>query len=104
METIYTFRNLETTDALRQHADSKIQKLNRYLIKPTSAHVIFSLDDKFHHKAELTIVDNGTVYVGSEKSSDMYLSIDRAFDKLEKQLKKNHDRIKKSRKGTRVVL
>lgn len=98
METTYTFRNLETTEALRDHAESKLERLSRYLIKPIKAHVIFSLDDKFHHKAELTLIDNGVTYVGSDKSTDMYQSIDRAFEKIEKQLKKQHDKIKKGRK------
>lgn len=98
METNFTFRNLEPTDGLKSHALQKMDKIRKYLIKPITAHFIFSLD-KFRKRCEITLVDSGTEYIGSETSTDMYQSIDRAIDRILRQLKKNKERIKGHKAG-----
>jgi len=98
METHFTFRNLDSTDGLKTHATQKMGKLKNYLIKPISANVIFSLD-KFRQRCEITIIDNGTEYVGSETSTDMYQSIDRAIERIVSQLRKNKEKVKAHKAG-----
>ena len=98
MDTNFTFRNLDSTDGLKTHTTQKMSKLKNYLIKPISANVIFSLD-KFRQRCEITIVDNGTEYVGSETSTDMYQSIDRAVERIVSQLRKNKEKVKAHKSG-----
>lgn len=98
METNFTFRNLDPTDGLKTHTVQKMTKIKKYLLKPISAHVIFS-HDKFRQRCEVTLVDSGVEYIGSDESSDMYQSIDRAIDKILVQLKKHKDRIKGHKMG-----
>lgn len=98
MDTHFTFRNLEPTEGIKTHASQKMTKMAKYLIKPISANVIFSLD-KFRQRCEITLIDNGHEYVGSETTSDMYLSIDRAVEKIIRQLKKNKERVKSHKTG-----
>lgn len=93
METTFTFRNLEATDGLRTHTADKLQKLDKFLIKPVGAHVILHVE-RFEHIAEITLATNGSRFVGQARSSDMYSSIDGAIDKLLKQLKRERDRHK----------
>lgn len=93
METTFTFRNLEASDALKTHTLIKLEKLNKYLIKPTKAHIIFNVE-RFHHIVECTVNANGVQYISHEKSEDMYTSIDKAVAKLERQLKKYKEQIK----------
>lgn len=93
MEMTFTFRNLEATEALKTHALDKLKRLDKYLIKPTKAHVIFQVE-RFQHLVEVTVNANGIQYVSHEKSEDMYTSIDKAIHKLERQLKKYKERIK----------
>lgn len=97
METNFTFRNLEASEALKQHTIEKLQKLNKYLVKPTAAHVIFHTE-RFNHIVEITITANGMQHVSHEKSENMYTSIDKAIHKLESQLKKYKERIKNHHK------
>lgn len=87
MEPIFTFRNLDATESLKEHTRQKILKLNKYLQKPLTAHVILTVD-RHEHRAEITLVDSGTQYVGAEGTRDMYASIDLATDKILRQLKK----------------
>ena len=98
METNFTFRNLDSTEGLRTHTEQKMSKINKYLLKPISAHVIFS-HDKFRQRCEITVVDSGYEYVGSETSNDMYQSIDRAIEKIVKQLKRKKERVKDHKVG-----
>lgn len=98
METNFTFRNLDSTEGIKDHARKRMDKIRNYLIKPIAAHIIFSLD-KFRQRCEITLVDSGKEYVSSEISNDMYQSIDRAVDRLASQLKKAKDRVKGHKMG-----
>jgi len=98
METNYTFRNMEATEALRSHAEIKLEKLKKYMVKPGNAHVIFKVE-KHNHVAEITLMVNGAHYVGIQSSNDMYTSIDGAIKKLEKQLRNFKERLKEHKGG-----
>jgi len=93
MDTSFTFRDIESTEGLKEHVTAKFSRLDKYLIKPVSAHTILCKDG-FQHKAEITVLANGIRYVGVDKTSDMYLSIDGAIEKILTQLKKDKERIK----------
>ncbi|MBI4126304.1 MAG: ribosome-associated translation inhibitor RaiA [Deltaproteobacteria bacterium] len=96
METTFTFRNIEATDGLKDHTLEKMEKLDRFVRKPISAHVIFSVEH-ITHVAEVTLTADGTRYVGVGKSHDMYPSIDEAIHKILNQVKRSHDRQKQRR-------
>lgn len=93
MEPTFTFRNLDASDYIKEHARQKISKLDKYLLKPIAAHVILTVD-RHEHKVEITLVDMGREYVSVEKSADMMASIDNAVHKIETQLRKAKDKIK----------
>ena len=99
MATHFTFRNMEATEGLKEHTNGKLKKLTNFLIKPEDIHVICSLDH-IDQCAEITVVDNGQHFVCLEKSSDMYASIDRAVEKLVRQLKKNKEKLKNKKHVT----
>ena len=93
LETSYTFRNMESTEALREHTEDELDKLHKYLIKQNaSAHVIFKVEG-VRHLAEITLTIRGGRYACSNTSDDMYASVDSAVKKLEKQLSKNKEKI-----------
>ena len=93
METSFTFRDIDATEGLKDHVLTKFEKMDKYLIKPISAHTILCKDG-FQHKAEITILANGKRYIGIEKTNDMYLSIDHAVEKIIHQLKKDKEMTK----------
>jgi len=89
---------MEATDALRDHTESKFAKLKKLIIKPENAHIIFKVE-KYNHMAEITMVADGVRYVVHSTSNDMYVSIDSACKKLEKQLRSNKERVKNHKTG-----
>lgn len=93
METTFTFRQIDPSDALKQHAIDKLHKLDKYLVRPIHAHVIFATE-RFQHVVEITLTAHGVQYVSLEREKDMYTSLDLAMQKIERQLKRHKERIK----------
>lgn len=88
-------KNLEVTAALREYAEKKLRKLDRYLHSPADAQVTFSVE-RGRHIVEVTIpVRDGYLLRGEEATDNMYASIDLVLDKLEKQVQKYKARFRR---------
>lgn len=99
-----TFRHLDPIDSLKNYAQEKVARVNKYLDSATEAHVVLSLERHLHH-ADITIHSGTYVLRGREKSEDMYASIDLAMDKIERQLKRYKEKLKShhAREGRAMV-
>jgi putative sigma-54 modulation protein len=95
-------RHVVVTDALRAHAEEKLQKLHRYLQErhiDEVTRVELELWVEKNHSiansqvAEATIFTRGPVIRARESSSDMYAAIDLVAEKLERQAKKYRDKV-----------
>ena len=87
-----TSRHYELTPALKDYAESKIENLTTYFDHIVSAHIIFSVE-KYRHAVEVTLHVNGKDIVGHDISEDMYTSVDRVVEKLERQLIKRKGKL-----------
>lgn len=94
MQVSVTFKHLEPSDAVRSYAEEKVKKVNKYVDNAIEANVVLSVQ-KFRHIAEVNLMANGVPVSGTEETEDMYSSIDKVMDKIEKQLRRHKDRIKK---------
>src|SRR4051812_41451300 len=93
MQLNITFRNLETSDSLKDYAREKVERVNKYLDRAGEAHVVLSLERHLHH-ADITLHSGQFVLRGREKSEDMYASLDLAMDKIERQLRRYKEKLK----------
>jgi putative sigma-54 modulation protein len=93
MKITVTFRHMDTTEALKQYAIDKIEKVERYFDKPISVHVVLSVE-KINHIADVTIATKGATIKVTESTNDMYASIDMVIDKIERKLKRHKDKVK----------
>src|SRR5262245_50967808 len=93
MQLNITFRNLASSDSLKEYAQDKVERVHKYLDRAGEAHVVLSLERHLHH-ADITIHSGSWVLRGREKSEDMYASIDLAMDKIERQLRRYKDKLK----------
>jgi putative sigma-54 modulation protein len=89
-----TARHYDLPPALKDYAEGKVQHLKRYFDHIVNANLVFSLE-KYRHKVEITLHVNGRDFIGAEESEDMYTSVDRTIEKLERQLKRHKDKIKR---------
>jgi putative sigma-54 modulation protein len=101
MQMNITFRQFGTSDALKEYAREKVDRVNRLLDRAGEAHVVLSLERHLHH-ADITIHSGSWVLRGREKSEDMYASIDLAMDKIERQLRRYKDKLKSHHGRERV--
>jgi len=95
MQVSVTFRHIEATDALRRHAESKVQRIAKYLHRPIDAHVILSVV-KRRHVAEIVLNADRTTLNAKEETSDLYSAIDAATDKLEQRARKHTEKTMKN--------
>ena len=93
MQLNITFRQFGSSDALKEYAKEKVERVNKYLDRAGEAHVVLSLERHLHH-AEITIHSGAWVLRGREKSEDMYASIDLATEKIQRQLRKHKEKLK----------
>lgn len=90
----YTGKNMEVTDALKEVTEKKMSKLDKYFQKDIEGNVTFSTQ-KNRKIIEVTINLPGTIIRAEESSDDMYASIDKAVDVLERQIRKYKTRLQK---------
>lgn len=71
-----------------------MSKLSKYFPEDTEVRTVLSVQ-KNNHIAEITIPFKGIIFRAEEVSDDMYVSIDRVVDKIEKQILKHKAKLKK---------
>ena len=91
MNVTVTFRHVDPTPALRQHAEEKLRRLKKYLHRPVDAHVILSVT-KERHTAEVTLNADHESMFAKEVTHDLYSAIDLAVNKLEHQAQRVKER------------
>ncbi len=100
MQTSVTFKNIDPSDTLNAYVSNKLDRFDRYLDNPAEANVMLSVE-KFRHIAEININGDRLNIIGKEETGDMYSAIDMVLDKIEIQIKKNREKIRKRRVRTR---
>jgi len=100
MQTSVTFKNIDPSENLKSYVGEKLDRFDKYLYNPAEANVVLSVE-KFRHMAEINIIGDRLNIYGKEVTDDMYSAIDIALDKLEKQIKKNKEKIRKHRSGSK---
>jgi len=100
MQVSVTFRHIEATDALRVHAERRVERIAKYVHRPIDAHVILSVN-KRRHGAEIVLNADRTTLSAKEETGDLYSAIDLAAEKLEQQARKHTSKLKKHKGGAR---
>ena len=83
-----TARHMDGAEAAKAYAQERSGKLVKMFPRIEHVHVILDME-KHRHKAEVVVQAKSHVHVEAEESSDdMANSIDVAFERAEKQLRK----------------
>ncbi|MFA5321767.1 MAG: ribosome-associated translation inhibitor RaiA [Smithella sp.] len=93
MKISVTFRNGEGENWQKVYAEEKMQKLKKYLDAPAEAHIVISIE-KFRNAMEINLTSNGWNINAKEEAKDMRIALDRCVEKIEKQLKKQKEKIR----------
>ncbi len=98
MKIKITGRHVNVSDNLKDHAEKKISKIEKYFQQLIDTHLIL-YTEKLDHVAEVIMNGDAVQFHAKEKSTDFYSAIDLLVDKLESQVARYKDKIQ-SRKGT----
>lgn len=86
MRITYHGKNVEVTDAMKEHFEEKISKINKYVVKINDELIDVKANFKVHadgQKCEVEVkMPKGQFHKASAEESDMYASIDKAVDIL----------------------
>lgn len=95
MEVVVKGKNISVTEALEKYAREKVERVSRFFDEEKSsaqAEVELTHERNGANPApevvETTLFINGSVLKARESSGDMYASIDRMSDKLERQVRR----------------
>lgn len=85
---------LEITKAMREYAEEKLSKLNKYIddSENVTANMLVKLRDN-KQKVETTILLKSLILRTEEVQEDFYAAIDTSITKLERQLRKNKTKL-----------
>jgi putative sigma-54 modulation protein len=93
MQFMVTFRHIDATDAIKEYAREKVERIKKYFPDPIHAHVVLSCE-RYQHMADVNIqLHNGLMLQGSEATEDMYSSIDLVMAKIERQCRRYKEKI-----------
>ena len=94
MKFNFTDKKVQVTDELKEYAERKIGKLDRFFKTESEAFVTFSTV-RGRYIVEVTLKNNGMFYRVTDTTSDMFASIDSAVAAIERQIRKNKTRLEK---------
>ncbi len=89
MNISITFRQMEATDSMKGYATEKVSKLQKFLRSPMKSQVTLSCQ-RTVHSAEIDLHAGSEHFHAHESSEDMYATIDKVIDKLERQITGAH--------------
>jgi putative sigma-54 modulation protein len=101
LKTIVTGRNEAVTERMKAYAVEKIEKLNKFFGRVTTARVTLDIANDENHVEMMMDVARGTTLVSKAKAPDMFAACDLAEQKLGTQLRKFKERLTDHHRGER---
>lgn len=95
MQFSVTFRQIEATEALKEYARERMERIKKYFPDPIAVHVVMSTERGYQHRVDVTMqLHNGLTVAGREASESMYSSIDLVTAKIERQVRRYKDKLR----------
>lgn len=101
MKVLVRTKGTEVTDPLRVYAEKKLQSMDKYFEDDADGAVLLRVESGVHI-AELTVHYHSYFLRAEQRSDDMYLSIDRSLDNLEKQYLKHKEKLDRKNRNRGV--
>jgi len=97
MKIILSGKNMNIGETLKKQVDKKIRKIEKYFKPNVDVQVTMSTEG-YRNIVEVTIPFDGVVIRAEESTDDMFTSLDRVIEKLEKQIHKHRTKLEKKLK------
>ena len=106
MKFTFTCKKVPLNDSVKDYAEKKISKLDRYFPEEAEAFVTFAVEKKNRCVVELTIrASNGTLFRAQteDPDGDMRSAIDEAVSFIDRRIRKNKTRLAKNLRPDALV-
>ena len=92
----------DNTAAIKEYIESKLERLEKYLTSDNLEATVLTKKEGRNQKIEVTIPTDNFTLRNEATNEDLYAAIDNVVDKLERQIRKNKDKINK-KNNKRVI-
>lgn len=94
MELVIRGDKIKVTKAMKNYIEEKIGKLDKYIEDSSNVRANVLVKVKNHNQIiEITIPLKSFILRSEESQEDIYAAVDKAVDKLERQIRKNKTRL-----------
>lgn len=93
MSLTISFRNVDSSEAIKEHCQQKVEKLEKLVKYNVDFHIMIG-QEHLVHDVEITCHFEKLDFAAQAKTENLYEAIDTAVHKLDVQLKKERDRKK----------
>ena len=93
MQLSITGHHVEITPALRTYVEKKLERVGRHFDQVIDVHCVLTVE-KLEHKAEATLHVSGNAIHADAVNGNMYASIDKLADKLDRAVMKHKEKRK----------
>jgi putative sigma-54 modulation protein len=97
MNINYTARHTNITPEIKKHCERRLKSIEKLLGYPVEADLILSVE-KYRHIAEINIKVKGATLNTREETQDMFSSLGLAFDRIEKRVKKEREKLRERKR------
>ena len=98
MKISITGHHVNITDTLNSYTKTKFQKLKKHSENIINIHAILTVE-KERMKAEATLKTKNGNLIAADEKDNMYTAIDEIVEKLDRQLKKQKEKITNYRRN-----
>ena len=93
MKVDFTFKHMDSSDALMQYARERCEKIEKFELNPMDMHFVMSMH-KHECIVEVYVEEGRRKFKASASSEDFYRSVEMVVNKLTRQLSKDKRRLK----------
>jgi putative sigma-54 modulation protein len=90
---IINARHMHATDAIREYAESKVEKFPKFYDNLQSAEVIFDIEAGQPTVEMVVTASRKSTFVAHHRDEDMYACVDQCVDKITQQLRRHKDKL-----------
>lgn len=92
MQISITFKNFNSSEAVKAYVHEKFDRLDKMLDYPADAHIVLSVE-KLRNIADINLnCDSLKIYAKEEVENNIYAAIDKLSDKVKTQIRKHKDK------------
>ncbi|MBE6031807.1 MAG: ribosome-associated translation inhibitor RaiA [Clostridiales bacterium] len=103
MKVIFTSKNFNASDHLKDTIEKKIGKLSKYFAKDIVANITLSME-RGRQKMEATINADGTIFRAEDINDDIYTAVDKVVDRLASQMSRFKTKLQRKHKDYKEIL